>query len=151
MILYRITTPRHAEDLSGTGAKLFGGRWNSPGFQLLYTAETLSLAMLEKLVHAERSRLCSDYALTSISIPEDLELETLQEEQLPENWKRFPGPTTTALLGDGWLQKRKSLVLKVPSAVNSFEHNFLINPLHPGIQTVRITEVRKLKFDLRLA
>ena len=45
MIIYRLTTEMYKNDLSGTGAKLFGGRWNSVGLPVLYTTENISLAI----------------------------------------------------------------------------------------------------------
>jgi RES domain-containing protein len=38
---------------SGDGARLYGGRWNAPGVAMVYTAQSLSLAQLELLVHLE--------------------------------------------------------------------------------------------------
>ena len=37
----------------GEGARLFGGRWNRRGTPIIYTAESLSLAMLEILVNLD--------------------------------------------------------------------------------------------------
>jgi RES domain-containing protein len=36
---------------SGEGARIVGGRWNSKGQRMVYTAEHLSLAILEVFVH----------------------------------------------------------------------------------------------------
>ena len=40
-----------------TGAMLAGGRWNSIGAPMLYTARYLSLACIEVLVHLDKSQL----------------------------------------------------------------------------------------------
>ena len=48
--IYRVCRDIHAR-LDGEGAKLVGGRWNSPGRSVVYMAETVSLAVLENLVH----------------------------------------------------------------------------------------------------
>ena len=51
MIVYRISNTRYSDDISGTGAKLHGARWNSVAVPMLYTAEHISLAVLEMLVN----------------------------------------------------------------------------------------------------
>jgi len=51
VILYRIAKTRHIYDLTGAGARLYGGRWNHKGIGMIYTSETRSLASLEFLVH----------------------------------------------------------------------------------------------------
>ena len=43
MQVYRIAQKAFINDLSGEGARLFGGRWNRRGIPLLYTAESRSL------------------------------------------------------------------------------------------------------------
>ena len=44
-----------------TGAMLAGGRWNPIGTPMLYTAQHLSLACIEVLVHLDKSQLPRDY------------------------------------------------------------------------------------------
>jgi len=51
MVLYRITSKAYVRDLSGTGAFLYGGRWNKKGIRMLYTSGSLSLAALEIVVN----------------------------------------------------------------------------------------------------
>ena len=46
MIVYRFAHPKFAHDLSGTGARLKGGRWNTAGTPVIYTSECISLALL---------------------------------------------------------------------------------------------------------
>jgi RES domain-containing protein len=53
MILYRFAHRKFAKDLSGTGARLKGGRWNPPGIPVIYTSENISLALLEILANAQ--------------------------------------------------------------------------------------------------
>ena len=59
-----------AKDLSGTGAKITGGRWNSMGIPVLYCAESPSLACLETLVHLGTSDLPLQRYLVAIDIPD---------------------------------------------------------------------------------
>ena len=53
MIVYRLAAKQYIDDRTGTGAKLFGGRWNPVGLACIYASEYISLALLEKFVHAE--------------------------------------------------------------------------------------------------
>src|SRR4051812_18031854 len=52
LVGWRIVKEKHARTaFSGEGARIFGGRWNSPGISIVYCSEHLSLAALEILVH----------------------------------------------------------------------------------------------------
>jgi RES domain-containing protein len=68
MKFYRITTCEYANDLSGEGAYLYGGRWNSKGVRLLYTAEHGALAMLEALAHITMSNAQRAYCRVVMEI-----------------------------------------------------------------------------------
>ena len=52
MKLYRIADDRYADDLNGTGGLFAPGRWHHQGTQVVYLAGSVSLAMLEVLVHS---------------------------------------------------------------------------------------------------
>jgi len=56
----------------------------------------------------------------------------------------------TQELGDRWLQRGKSAILKVPSAIIDREYNFLLNPDHAEFSKVHIASVSKFVFDPRL-
>ena len=51
MTVYRFTHKKFAGELSGTGARLVGGRWNPVGVSVVYTSESISLALLEVLAN----------------------------------------------------------------------------------------------------
>lgn len=150
MILYRITSPSRAFDLSGTGAKLYGGRWNSVGNPVVYASGTASLAMLEIMANAEAEWLKRSFSLNILSIPDHLHIERIKPKSLPEDWKNFPYDTFTVDYGDRWLSSRMSPLLQVPSAINPFEFNYLLNPNHKDFEMISIEEVRDISFDLRL-
>ena len=150
MKLYRITSPNHAYDLSGTGARLYGGRWNSPGKPVVYAAGTISLAMLETMANAEPEWLKKPFTLNILNIPDPLVIEKLKEEDLLVDWKNYPFAPTTVEKGDRWLQSRLTPILQVPSAVNPFEFNYLLNPNNQDFSMITIDEIRELSFDLRL-
>ncbi len=150
MKLFRITSQKRAYDLSGTGSKLFGGRWNSIGNPVVYSSGTISLAMLEIIANAEAAYLKKPLALSVLTIPHNLHIEKTETNRFDPKWKNFPYHKTSFSYGDRWLESRMTPILQVPSAVNPYESNFLLNPLHPDFHLISIEEVREIKFDLRL-
>lgn len=151
MYLYRVVRNKYLYDLSGTGSKLFGGRWNSPGIPALYTSASKSLAVLESLTNTPPAILQKDFSILILEIAGKVLTDEFYEKDLPKNWKVYPAPINLAKLGDKWLLARKRLLLKVPSAVISSEFNFIINPLHGDIKKVKITAAEKLELDARVA
>ncbi|MGY5851898.1 RES family NAD+ phosphorylase [Salegentibacter sp. F14] len=149
MIVYRIAKKKWIKDLSGTGAKLTGGRWNPKGFSVLYCASTSSLAILEKLVHVDFDLLPDDLFIAELKIPEN-RIKELTLKDLPKNWNKYPGPDMLKALGKKWLIENKYLILKVPSAVNPYETNFLINVGHPDIDKIKILKSYPFEIDNRL-
>lgn len=147
--VWRITTRRFADQaFSGEGASLYGGRWNRVGQPVIYTAESRSLAMLEILVQDEPLR--AHYVLIPAQLPENISLETLATDDLPEDWRTHAGRETLQTLGGEWLRQSRSCVLAVPSAVIPAELNFLINPLHPDFKHITLGEPETLNTDMRL-
>jgi RES domain-containing protein len=53
-------------------------------------------------------------------------------------------------LGTRWAKSKKSLLLRLPSAVVEQEYNILINPLHSEMQQVVLQRVDAFEFDRRL-
>jgi len=147
MILYRITRFAYA-DLSGSGARQFGGRWNSEGKAMVYLASSRSLATLEALAHLSPTNLPDDYCMMTIETPDNV--TAIDEIQLPENWNEFPEPGALRKLGDLFLSDKKYLLLKVPSAIVREEYNYLLNPLHPDAKSVKIIGTQPFYFDQRL-
>jgi RES domain-containing protein len=70
--------------------------------------------------------------------------------KLPGNWSQYPAPREIAELGDEWLKTKRTLLLKVPSAIELHEKNILLNPVHTEIKRVTVTNVEDFKFDRRL-
>ncbi len=148
MIVYRISKQHYIEDLSGTGAARYPGRWNSKNTYILYTAATPSLALLESVVHI--SKIIQDkYSMATIYLPDNM-LEEVTVKDLPENWSVFPPPDYLKKYGDDFVRKQKSLALKVPSAIMPEDGNILINPSHPDIKLVKIETIRPITIDSRL-
>ena len=146
MIVYRCSTSKWAKDLSGTGASLYGGRWNTPGSFLLYTAENNILAALEIAIRIPLEQIGKDYVMIPIEVPDGLEAYT---PKLPKNW--YSDAETTQRLGDDFVRQNTHLLMKVPSALISDAYNFLINPQHELIKKVKTLEPKSILLDKRLA
>jgi len=147
MITYRLTTGKFANDISGTGAKINGGRWNPMGIGVLYTSQYISLAILEILVRASRATSPISYTLTSFEIP-DNSVHQVQFSKLKNEWKY--DLKYTQGIGEDFLIDNQSLCLKVPSAIVPQENNFLLNPLHPDFKKIKIIASELLELDKRL-
>lgn len=147
---WRIVLERFArEAFSGEGARLYGGRWNSPGHPAVYAAGSRALAVLEMLVHLEMPQLLERYQLFEAVLPESLITE-LAVKNLPRDWRDDPVPKSAQAVGDEWIEKASSAVLCVPSVLIPEEHNYLLNPRHPDFKQVRISAPQNFRFDPRL-
>ncbi|HWZ04947.1 MAG TPA: RES family NAD+ phosphorylase [Mucilaginibacter sp.] len=149
MILYRLTRCVYAEDLSGTGGRLFGGRWHSMGKPAIYLASSAALALLEVLVHLQPLMIPDDYCLLEMEVPED-SISQVSIDYLPSNWKDISAPMELKEFGDAFLKRRAHLLMKVPSSIVPMEYNYLLNPLHPDIKKVRVLKKEPFDFDSRL-
>lgn len=149
MIVYRIAKEKYLTDLSGEGARLFGGRWNRRGSNMLYFSESLSLCVLEILVHLDYKYLENDFGYVAIEIP-DNSIINLDIKKLSPNWRVNPPQLYTQDFGSKWLQANKSLALKVPSAVLPLQNNILLNPNHKLFEKIKIIKKGKLNLDSRV-
>lgn len=150
MKLYRIAKQQFLEDLSGEGARLFGGRWNKLGYNMLYTSAYLSLSVLELLVHLDYKFVDDTFGFIEIEIPDSTIITKVDDGLLKRNWRSNPPQSFTQDYGTQWLQNSESLVLQVPSAVLPHETNFLINPRHKDFSKVGIVRKAVLELDSRL-
>jgi len=148
--LYRISTSEHIEDLSGTGARILGGRWNHPGYPVIYTSGSRSLAALEFLVHVPMALAPESLSIAEINIQKNIARESVKEGLLPPNWRDYPAPEQLADVGTTWIKSKSALLLDIPSAVVGKEVNTLVNPLHPDIKFVKLVKIEKFSFDSRL-
>jgi RES domain-containing protein len=145
---YRIVKTKWAASaFDGEGARRNGGRWNSVGTRIVYTAESRSLAALEVLVHLEGP--ARGYALVECEFPETF-VEELAAGRLPAAWRASPAPPALAALGDAWVARGSSVVLSVPSVVTLDERDYLLNPLHPKFAQVTIHAPEPFPYDERL-
>lgn len=150
MRVFRLGKAAYAASvMDGEGARLWGGRWNPPGLPVVYTSESLALAVLEQLVHADLADLPDDLVATTLEIPDGLPSTTLDD--LPAGWRDHPAPPEVQELGAAWLVAAETPVLRVPSAVVPREHNRLINPRHPLAARVRVVGSEPFVWDPRLS
>jgi RES domain-containing protein len=148
---WRITkSSRAATAFDGEGARLHGGRWNSPGTAMVYTAQSQSLAALELLVHLQSSEILAAYSSIAVTFSDRL-IEVLDPAALPRQWRRFPGPVALQEIGDRWVVANRSVVLQVPSALVPAETLFLLNPGHADFAKLEIGSPIPFEFDQRLA
>jgi RES domain-containing protein len=147
--VYRIAAKKHARDVSGGGAAKYGGRWNSKGEYVLYTANTASLAMLEWLAHARDRDMEIDYYLITLELP-DAPILKPKMDKLPANWMATPPLAAVQAFGDTLLKDGKCLGIEVPSVVMPVETNIVLNVYHPSFTEVKILSVTLLQPDARL-
>jgi RES domain-containing protein len=147
---WRIVKKRYAGSaFDGEGARLYGGRWNSPGVAVVYVASTRSLAALEMAVHLDRATLLGSFVLIPCEFDERL-VTAVEPASLPAEWRANPPPSELAAIGDKWVKELRSAVLAPPSAIIDGETNFLLNPAHPDFAQIRIGSPKDFEFDRRL-
>lgn len=149
MEVFRLSSAKYANDLSGTGAKIHGGRWNRKGDAVLYTAGTRALALVEVLVHTTNAFLPLNYRLITIYIPDDSIL-MIPTKSLPDDWNNIEPSDSTTKISTSWLSANEYLTMRVPSVVVEGEYNFLINPAHPDFSKVKVLRNEAFNFDNRL-
>ena len=150
MLVFRISTARYARDLTGTGARIHGGRWSHKGINVVYTSESRALATTEYLVRTPMGMIPVGLRMVMIQIPKNTSTETIGPAKLPAHWRIYPVPIEIADFGFRWVVENRSLTLRVPSAVVPGDFNILINPSHPENKKVKIKSVEPYELDERL-
>lgn len=145
MLLWRIS--RHL-DLSGSGGLRAPGRWHDRGLPIVYLAESAAGALLETCVHTSANDIPPEYTLLAVKLDDQTSVEALDLTALPTGW--IEQLEATREIGSVWLRSRRSLLLRVPSALVPATSNVLLNPLHPQASRVRIEATYKYPFDPRL-
>lgn len=146
---WRIVKTKHSTTaFDGEGARLFGGRWNSPGSPLVYAAESAALAALEMLVHLGRGAMLPAYVVISCSFDPAI-VSRLDRSRLPANWRSYPAPPELQLIGNEWLKSGGPAVLEVPNAIIPVGSNYLLNVQHDDFGSIRISKPEPFEFDLR--
>jgi RES domain-containing protein len=144
MELWRIS---NYADLSGIGGLRAAGRWHSQGRRIVYLADHPSSALLEMLVHMDRDLIPRSYQLLRVVVPADLAIEAIGIDMLSADWRNET--ITSRQIGDQWLDRSASALLRVPSAISQ-GHNYLLNPAHADAARIAVAEVLQAPFDPRL-
>lgn len=148
MRLYRLGKFPYIQDTTGQGGLYYSGRWHEKGVQILYTSGHLSLAKLEVL--ANSPSLPRNYFALTLEIPDATPFQKVTVDQLPANWQEMPYPLELAQLTRAWMEEGAFWIMRVPSAHAPTEWNYLLNPLHPDHQQLRVVALEPHPFDARL-
>lgn len=140
-----------AEDLSGEGARLTGGRWNRRGTPMVYAASSRALACLETVVHLNAGDLPLNRYLVEIRIPDELIAAAARFNPSSHvGWDAIPEGRVSIEAGQAWVLSGASAVMVVPSVIVPDEPNVLINPRHVDAAAIRATKLRRWTYDQRL-
>ena len=133
----------------GEGARLYGGRWNSPGRPAVYLADSRALAALEVLVHLNPAMASLQYQMIEVTFPASL-VQAIDIQPLAAALGSPSVLPASQHAGDTWLAKASSPVLQIYSSIISEEPNYLLNPKHPKFDHIQIGDARTFAFDPRL-
>jgi RES domain-containing protein len=139
MIAWRIIKRKWKKQaLSGEGARLAGGRWNSVGYPVVYLSENLPLASLEVIAINEGLSFGKDYVYLKVDIP-DSSIQDVLSRELSRNWyDSIWDFTETRKIGDRWFLKGETVALRVPSIITPVERNLILNTTHPDFTKIKI-------------
>lgn len=148
LTVWRLAAEKHAGTaFSGDGARRYGGRWNKKGEAVVYAASSRSLAILEMLAQAGT---LPEYIALPATLPKNLTISILLQEELPFDWQKMPAPDSIRALGSAWISRGETCVLQVPSAIVPAETNYLLNPLHHDFTKITIAPPERLALNPRL-
>lgn len=147
MQVYRLCKKEFANDLTGTGAKLYGGRWNKINTPCVYTASSRALAILEFSVNVNELLIPDHLSMVTIEIDIKFVKEVLFKN-LPRDWKLHPMSTTTQDIGTYMLEKGTKII-KVPSAIIEQEYNYILNP-NVNPTAYRLIDIVDYPYDMRI-
>lgn len=147
-ISWRLAKKRYAPGLDGLGARKVGGRWNPPGYALVYTSSSLALSVLETFVHMPPHLRTPEKFPAMVSV--QLVLPEEAEVALCPLANPIHAPLSeTQAAGVEWLRQGNTLAMAVPSFVIGEEMNLLLNTAHPHMESVK-AEVTPFRYDARL-
>ncbi len=150
MRAWRVAKAKRAEDLSGQGAAIEGGRWNDIDVPALYMGLSPAICALETFVHTN-TRPKLPLKITCFELPDDARLFLEPEPQkLLVGWAALPVDRASMEFGTQWLKSNSHLGMIVPSVVLPLERNVVLNPLHPAIERVKVVAIYDFSYDDRM-
>lgn len=149
MRLFRLTHRRDPEEaFSGEGARRVAGRWHPAGTAVVYTSTSVSLALLETVVHLDVAALAVVTSLYQVEVPDAL-VEVPDLAALPADWNHPRRSDLARAFGAAWAASGRSLALAVPSVVVPQERNVLLNPGHPAFARLAVEGPTAFVYDQR--
>lgn len=144
MTFYRLARSAHA-DLSGEGARMYGGRYNPRGVPAVYASETIALATLEILVHLQTSEIPTDYVWMAV------EVKRRNIRFLSAAAARIRDTRTVSISRAAEFRRvfYKRPVLRVPSIIIPREHDYVLLPESPELEA-HLTWTEAFRSDPRL-
>ena len=147
MEVFRIVHEKHSHRLMSSG---IAARWNSDGHFVIYTSTSRALACLENMVHRGGEGISGLFRTLVIEVPSNLKMKKISSKDLPSEWSALENISFTRRIGDDWLKKMSSPLLKVPSAIIPDENNLILNPAHDDFKKIKIKSIEAFTFDIRL-
>jgi RES domain-containing protein len=146
MRLWRIST---YPDLSGEGGLLASGRWHSRGRRTVYLADHPAGALVEVLVHlaVDPEDFPATFQLLAVDVADDIRFDAVEENQLDARWRE--DLALTRGLGDQWLGRNQTALLRVPSAIVPTAVNWILNPGHADSAEAKVAAIIRAPFDPR--
>lgn len=153
MEFWRLSGADYAERLDGGYGLANDGRWNTRGRPVTYCSTGPALCVLEKLVHIDdASLLPDDMMFVRLQAPNDLQVEEMRLDDLPDHWRRRDD--VTMRLGNDWLDGVSACLLRVPSVIlpipDTTDRNLLINHRHEDARRITISRIETFRYDSRL-
>ena len=128
MEVFKITKASFSHKLVASGR---AHRWNLDDQFTIYTGSSRSLSSLELIVNENSIPPAFKYKVMIISIADEENLFShLLQTELPSHWRSMAAYPELQQIGSAWYQSKRSLVLKVASAVIPKEYNYIINTNH---------------------
>lgn len=149
--VYRLAKLQYRDQVfSGIGGLYAHGRWTFRGRPVVYTSGSIALAVLEYTVNYRRHGWVPESVLGRAAIPDDVAIEAVRSADLPDDWRDPTPPRELQAIGEGWLQRAATPILKVPSVAVPEEWNYLLNPRHADFARLDLQEPEPFGFDRRL-